>query len=218
MGKQDQKNVINIAPICKWVPPIVHEILHSLGIAHTQSRPDAGQYLIFYWNNIRKDMAHNFKPFYYGVRNQGQYDYGSIMQYSANAFAIDDSRATMWPRIAPEKNYRLMGSAQRMTAEDIRLLNKLYCSGEQLDTSCSDSSNGCEYWKSQGFCNPQSEYAGYVRERCRWSCGVCQLKERGGQCTDSNEHCPAWAKSGYCNHSRYGRYMRANCRASCGVC
>lgn len=101
----------------------------------------------------------------------------------------------MEPRYDPERNRPLMGAAKQLTNEDGRILSRVYCSGEKLDSkswspflletrlnlffkflaSCSDSSSSCSYWQSQGFCDPKSQYANYVRERCRYSCRICKL-------------------------------------------
>ena len=51
------------------------------------------------------------------------YDYGSIMHYALNAFAIDRSKWTMIPKIATTAE---IGQRKHLSKIDIFKLNKLY--------------------------------------------------------------------------------------------
>jgi len=72
-----------------------HEILHSLGIHHEQTRPDRDQYIIINWDNIVTASQFNYTlaTSYTGV---GTFDFDSIMlYYPYNGFNIDYSIPTM---------------------------------------------------------------------------------------------------------------------------
>eukprot|EP01063_Lacrimia_lanifica_P028676 TRINITY_DN4230_c1_g1_i1.p1 TRINITY_DN4230_c1_g1~~TRINITY_DN4230_c1_g1_i1.p1 ORF type:complete len:978 (+),score=273.09 TRINITY_DN4230_c1_g1_i1:51-2984(+) len=64
----------------------VHEILHSLGIAHEQTRNDRDEYVTVNYGNIENGKAYNFNKGGSSARAIGEYDYGSIMHYAADAF------------------------------------------------------------------------------------------------------------------------------------
>ncbi len=68
---------------------IVHEIGHSLGFWHEQSRPDRDQYIHINKSNVNKGMLINFiKQKAHMIDYQASpYDYGSIMHYHPQTFS-----------------------------------------------------------------------------------------------------------------------------------
>ena len=40
---------------------IIHEIVHSLGFAHEQSRPDRDQFVKIDWDNVDPELVQNFE-------------------------------------------------------------------------------------------------------------------------------------------------------------
>jgi hypothetical protein len=76
---------------------IMHEFLHALGFHHEQKRYDRDDYVIINWENIEEGYENNFfklGPEIITLLNT-TYDYGSVMHYSAYAFAIDDTIPTI---------------------------------------------------------------------------------------------------------------------------
>jgi hypothetical protein len=99
IGKQSDKNVIHI-----WNNPsvqsgtVAHEIMHTLGYFHEQSRADRDNYVIIHWDNIIPEERHNFAKFAddgYNGFDQGVFDYYSIMNYGSWGFTIDGSKPTI---------------------------------------------------------------------------------------------------------------------------
>ena len=72
---------------CWWNSTIVHEFIHAFGFHHEQTRPDRDDYVEIIWQNIPKNVTHNFQIFE-GSRTYGvEYDGYSVMHYSTKAFS-----------------------------------------------------------------------------------------------------------------------------------
>ena len=50
------RQAVNIGRGCEYKGIVQHEILHALGRAHEQSRPDRNRYVIINTNNIRQGI------------------------------------------------------------------------------------------------------------------------------------------------------------------
>lgn len=124
VGKQSVNN-INLQSNLYIGGVAAHEILHSLGYFHEQSRTDRDSYIIINNSNIESDKKHNFQTFSqqgYNGKNFGAYDYQSIMHYGSWDFAKDTSIPTIT---------KLDGScfdSQRtyLTNGDLAALDRLY--------------------------------------------------------------------------------------------
>ena len=64
---------------------IMHELLHTLGFWHEQSRPDRDYHIKINEDNIIPSMKHNFKK-QEGQTQNAPYDTCSIMHYNSNTF------------------------------------------------------------------------------------------------------------------------------------
>jgi hypothetical protein len=73
----------------------IHEIGHTVGLWHEQSRADRDQFVKIVFENIIADMAHNFDQHITDGDDIGGYDYASIMHYPKDAFAKDLSKPTI---------------------------------------------------------------------------------------------------------------------------
>lgn len=104
----------------------VHELIHSLGFIHEHTRHDRDQYVEIVWDNIIPDAIREFEKWeeeedeirFYGV----EYDFGSVMHYPRNMFAIDnksDTIITKPPGIA-------IGQLDGMSERDALKLNRMY--------------------------------------------------------------------------------------------
>jgi hypothetical protein len=75
-------------PGCITQGIIMHELLHTLGFYHEQSRPDRDSYVTIRQGNIQSGKEHNFDKYensFVDTKNV-PYDYGSVMHYEADAF------------------------------------------------------------------------------------------------------------------------------------
>jgi uncharacterized membrane protein len=80
------KHNINLDETRLDIATVVHEICHSIGLHHEQTRGDRDDYVAIRFDHIVKGKEHNFKKS--GGIDFGQYDYSSIMHYHKKQFAI----------------------------------------------------------------------------------------------------------------------------------
>ncbi|TKS66008.1 Low choriolytic enzyme [Collichthys lucidus] len=98
-----------------------HELLHSMGFYHEQSRSDRDHYVTINWDNIRTSYLSNFKKEDTNNLNT-PYDYSSIMHYGRTAFGMHGSET-----ITPFPNPSVpIGQRDRLSNFDILKINKLY--------------------------------------------------------------------------------------------
>ncbi|XP_046645314.1 hatching enzyme 1.2-like [Daphnia pulicaria] len=107
---------------CKTGTP-QHEFLHALGFHHEQSRSDRDDYVTINYDNIQPGKENNFKSYSQSeIQHLGApYDYGSVLHYSAYAFAVDPSIPTI---IVPDGVS--IGQREGFSEVDIFEVNTLY--------------------------------------------------------------------------------------------
>ncbi|XP_037827737.1 seminal metalloprotease 1-like [Lucilia sericata] len=111
---------------CFRLGTIVHEFLHTLGFYHMQSAADRDEYVRIAEENIRPGTIHNFNKYnqsYVDDFDQ-EYDYGSVLHYSAYAFSAN-GEMTIIPLKAEEAS-GIMGQRRGMSQRDINKLNTMY--------------------------------------------------------------------------------------------
>ncbi len=69
------------------VATILHEMGHTIGLWHEQSRSDRDSYVTVNYNNVIKGSRSNFDQVLDNVQNLTLYDYASIMHYIPFAFS-----------------------------------------------------------------------------------------------------------------------------------
>jgi hypothetical protein len=116
----------------------MHEIGHTLGYIHTQSRIDRNSYVTIATANIDQDYAANFFMWSYGTIKFSDvtfpYDFGSLMHYDAYGFSNNGQ-----PTIVPLDSLyeRTMGQRERAAFYDYKKINRLYCTrtGRKINLS-----------------------------------------------------------------------------------
>lgn len=77
---------ISINPSGSNTGTVIHEIGHSVGLWHEQSREDRDAYVTVHLENVQPGREGNFNQHISDGDDVGPYDYGSIMHYPADAF------------------------------------------------------------------------------------------------------------------------------------
>jgi hypothetical protein len=92
VGRQGGKQQILLtkAGTC-GVGAIIHEIGHTVGLFHEQSRCDRDKYVEIQWNNIKEKYKYAFNRECSRVIDFGPYDYDSIMHYGGTDFGLKDA-------------------------------------------------------------------------------------------------------------------------------
>jgi Astacin (Peptidase family M12A) len=102
----------------------IHEIGHTVGLWHEQSREDRDQFVEIVFANIAADMQHNFLQHISDGDDIGAYDFGSIMHYPGTAFSTN-GQATIVPKV-PLPAGVVMGQRDALSAGDIAGVHQLY--------------------------------------------------------------------------------------------
>ncbi|XP_029720896.2 seminal metalloprotease 1 [Aedes albopictus] len=129
VGHIGGRQSINLQPYelgtgCFRIGTIVHEIIHGLGFMHMQSTYNRDEYVEIVWENIQPGTENNFRMYDSDrVSNFGtDYDYGSVMHYSATAFSINGEKTI----VALQETDEVMGQRLAMSERDILKINRMY--------------------------------------------------------------------------------------------
>lgn len=98
----------------------IHEIGHTVGLWHEQSRKDRDQFITINWASIDPAAKHNFDQHIQDGFDIGAYDYESIMHYPRDAFSADGQDT-----IVPKQQGVQIGQRVKLSAGDIASVQKL---------------------------------------------------------------------------------------------
>lgn len=121
VGRQGGMQRIFLGDACS-TGNAIHEIGHTVGFYHEQSRSDRDSFVEIKWQNINSAYRHNFDL--EDSLNFGGYDFGSIMHYPGDAFSVN-SQDTIVPR-APLPPGIVMGQRAGLSPGDIAAVAALY--------------------------------------------------------------------------------------------
>lgn len=108
---------------------IIHEIGHTVGMWHEQSREDRNGFVSIQWNNILPDYESNFNQHISDGDDVGTYDYGSIMHYPSTAFSSNGL-----PTIVPLQAGVTIGQRTALSTGDVGSANLITRVNTSLDT------------------------------------------------------------------------------------
>lgn len=176
--RRGRVNRISLAGGCWRTGIVMHEIGHSIGLYHEQSRPDRDQHVKILTHNIQSGMAYNFNKFSTSTINSlgTPYDYKSMMHYGAYAFG--GRRMTIQTKDPAMQ--RVIGQRGGFSEIDKKQIALMYnCAGgggggpnpPPQPTNCKDYHSRCAEWagRSPSECtkNPR-----YMLRWCKKSCKV----------------------------------------------
>lgn len=121
VGRQGGLQKIFLGDACT-MGNAIHEIGHTVGFYHEQSRSDRDNFVEIKWANINSAYRHNFDL--EDSQNLSNYDFGSIMHYPKDAFSVN-ALDTIVPRV-PLPPGVVMGQRNGLSASDIAAIAKLY--------------------------------------------------------------------------------------------
>jgi streptogramin lyase len=124
VGRQGGNQEIDLADGC-GKGSIMHEILHSAGLYHEQSRGDRNGHVEILWDNIQEGKKHNFEQHSGTASDIGSYDYASIMHYGGTAFGKVVS-GTVQQTIKCKASCPTLGNRSRLSDLDISGVNSIY--------------------------------------------------------------------------------------------
>ncbi|ULU05647.1 hypothetical protein L5515_014066 [Caenorhabditis briggsae] len=169
IGKQD----VSLTKNCWGMGTAIHELMHAIGIEHTQSRSDRNRYLDILAQNIDQRDLPNFELLSPRLwANLVPYDYGSVMHYSADSFSNKDDEQTMLPK---DRTFIETMGSMIPNFYDFDQINQYYncydsCrnSGEQV-ANCANGGipnpNNCQ------ICNCPMGYGGDLCDQRPEGCG-----------------------------------------------
>lgn len=98
VGRFERKQVFVLTEgTCNAHSIILHELGHTIGFHHEQSRPDRDKYIKVLYENIEKGLESEFEKLSENeIDSLGfVYDFDSIMHYEPKIFAIEEGKLTM---------------------------------------------------------------------------------------------------------------------------
>ncbi len=145
IGRSSSINEIKLAAGAFNKGVVAHEVMHTLGYFHEQSRTDRDSYVTINYQNIESDKIHNFDKYTsrgYTGEDLCTYDYSSIMHYGSYAFSKNDL-----PTIVKKDGSTFSAQRTYLRATDIQSLNYIYGPIAQIQS---------ELYLSQNYSDEQS--------------------------------------------------------------
>lgn len=130
---------------------VAHELLHNVGIMHTQTRRDRGNHIWVYKNRIQPSGRSQFDMCTKCELHGTPYDCRSIMHYRDWAFQINRNQPVMVAKNPSRCD--VSSPAHYLTAADNQLINAIYKCGRSKPTH-----GRWSHWSAWSTCKSKSQY------------------------------------------------------------
>uniref|UniRef100_A0A914CAB5 Metalloendopeptidase n=1 Tax=Acrobeloides nanus TaxID=290746 RepID=A0A914CAB5_9BILA len=202
VGRVGGRQPLSLDSGCIQTGTIVHELMHTVGFFHEQSRYDRDDFIEIAWPNVMKGANDQFEKYGTNVIDELRepYDYSSIMHYGPYAFSANGKRTILARKPGAQK----MGQRVQFSEIDLKKINKLY----HCDASKSLEKNVIQDLDSKIPITQQP----LITQK------PPHPPKPQGQCEDLNWRCHFWSMSifGYCD--KYEEIRSQICRKSCRSC
>lgn len=122
IGKTGGEQPVYLSPRCAY-KQVAHELMHTLGFYHEQSRLDRDEHIEVLWENIEEKFHSQFRKIKWeGIELENfPFDFESVMLYPSTAFSVDEESFTLLKR-----NGDPFLENQELSPQDISRINNLY--------------------------------------------------------------------------------------------
>ncbi|XP_013387072.1 zinc metalloproteinase dpy-31 [Lingula anatina] len=180
VGEKSGSNHITLGEGCFLPARVAHEIGHTLGFWHEQSRPDRDKYVSVNTDILKDDKYEiNFLKMSWKMEDPKgvEYDMSSVMHYGGNYFIKPGARGFTLVTKNPDMQ-KVIGQRFYLSFLDVKAVNYRYCS----DT-CSTPSLIWDKCEHEGYRDPKN------CDQCRcpqgWTGKYCQDVD-SGSCSDTS--------------------------------
>lgn len=101
---------------------IIHELGHTVGLWHEQSREDRDNFVKIVQRNIKPGHVHNFDQHITDGDDYGEYDYESVMHYGPYVFSRNGRKTIEQMHPPPPE----IGEAEDLSDGDVATIDEMY--------------------------------------------------------------------------------------------